>query len=288
MRLTMGKNQAQIRDELIQDKVSIANLARAIRAHSLRMVHLARASHIGTCLSMADVLAVLYGRVLRVDSIRPRWPQRDRFILSKGHGAAALYAALTERGFFPVEWLGTYCQDGSKLAGHIIHTVPGIEASTGSLGHGLPIGSGMALAGKRDGSGYRVFVMVSDGELDEGSNWESILFAPHHQLDNLIAIVDYNKIQSLGSVKEVLDLEPLAEKWKAFGWAVREVNGHDVKEIEDALMSVPYEVGKPTAIIAHTIKGKGVSFMENQLAWHYKSPNGEELKKALEELEAGR
>ena len=261
------------------------DLAAKIRAHALRMVHKANASHIGTSLSMADILAVLYSHVLRVDPARPDWPDRDRFILSKGHGAAIIYAVLAERGFFPVEWLDTYCQDGAKLAGHITaHAMPGVEVSTGSLGHGLPIGCGMALAGKRERRPYRVFVMLSDGELDEGSNWEAILFAPQHQLDNLVAIVDYNKIQSFGTVKEVLELEPLADKWRAFRWAVREIDGHDHQQIESALTSVPFEPGKPSVIIAHTIKGKGVLFMENQLAWHYKSPNAEQLKQALTEL----
>ena len=261
------------------------DLAVKIRAHALRMVHRANASHIGTSLSMADLLAVLYSHVLRVDPERPDWLDRDRFILSKGHGAAILYAVLAERGFFPIEWLDTYCQDGSKLAGHITrHGVPGVEVSTGSLGHGLPTGCGMALAGKREGRPYRVFVILSDGELDEGSNWEAILFAPQHQLDNLVAIVDYNKIQSFGKVKEVLDLEPLPDKWRAFRWAVREIDGHDHKQIEGALTAVPFEPGKPSVIVAHTVKGKGISFMENQLAWHYKSPNAEQLKQALAEL----
>jgi transketolase len=266
---------------------SSAAVARTLRAHALRMVHRASASHIGTCLSMADVLAVLYGSVLRVDPSRPNWVDRDRFILSKGHGAAIAYAALAEAGFFPVEWLDTYCQDGSKLAGHLTRGVPGIELSTGSLGHGLPVGCGMALAGKGDGAPYRVFVLLSDGELDEGSNWEAILFAPHHHLDNLIAIVDYNKIQSFGRVEEVLELEPLADKWRAFGWCVREIDGHDHEQIADALSTAPREPGKPTAIIAHTIKGKGVSFMEDLLAWHYKSPNDEQLAQALAEQGAG-
>jgi transketolase len=260
-------------------------LARAIRAHALRMTHKANASHIGTCLSMADILAVLYSGILRVDSTRPDWPDRDRFILSKGHGAAILYAVLAERGFFPKQWLETYCQDGAHLAGHITHHgVPGVEVSTGSLGHGLPIGCGMALAGKHDNQPYRVFVLLSDGECDEGSNWEAALFAPHHRLDNLIAIVDYNKIQSFGTTREVLELEPLADKWHAFRWAVREIDGHDHRQIEAALAGVPFEGGKPSVIIAHTVKGKGVSFMENQLAWHYKSPNAEQLKQALTEL----
>jgi transketolase len=236
---------------------------------------------------MADLLAVLYSKILHIDPTSPDWPNRDRFILSKGHGAAIVYAVLAERGFFPLEYLDTYCQDGSKLAGHITsHAVPGVEVSTGSLGHGLPIGCGLALAGKRDSRPYRVFVMLSDGELDEGSNWEAILFAPQHQLDNLIVIVDYNKIQSFGSVKDVLELEPLADKWRAFRWAVRETDGHDYEQIEDVLTDVPFEPGKPSVIIAHTVKGKGVSFMENRLAWHYKSPNDEQLAQALAELRA--
>jgi transketolase len=236
---------------------------------------------------MADLLAVLYGKVLRVDPARPNWAERDRFILSKGHGAAILYAALAERGFFPKEWLDTYYQDGSVLVGHVTsHGVPGIEISAGSLGHGLPIGCGMALAGRRENKSYRVFVMLSDGELDEGSNWEAILFAPQHQLDNLIAIVDYNKIQSFGAVSEVIELAPLADKWRAFRWAVQEIDGHDHAQIQSALSSVPFEPCKPSVIIAHTVKGKGVSFMENQLAWHYKSPNDEQLAQALAELEA--
>src|SRR5205085_6338945 len=194
---------------------SLNELARTIRAHTLRMVHKSRASHVGTCLSMADLLAVLYGQVLRVDPARPLWPERDRFILSKGHGAAIVYAALAERGFFPAHWLGRYAQNGSPLAGHIIsHGVPGVEVSTGSLGHGLPIAAGMALAARREKKTHRIFVVLSDGELDEGSNWEAILFAPQHQLDNLIAIVDYNKIQSFGTVEEVLNLNPLLDKWR--------------------------------------------------------------------------
>jgi transketolase len=266
---------------------SSVELARTIRSHALRMVHRANASHIGTCLSMADLLAVLYSRVLRLDPSRPDWPDRDRFILSKGHGAAIAYAVLAERGFFPVEWLDTYSQDGSNLAGHVnSHLVPGVEVSTGSLGHGLSIGCGIALAGKRESQSYRVFALLSDGEMDEGSNWEAILFAPQHRLDNLVAIVDFNKIQSFGTVKEVLDLDPLADKWRAFRWTVREIDGHNHQEIEDTLVKVPFETGKPSVIIAHTVKGKGVSFMENQLAWHYKSPNAEQLARALAEVEA--
>jgi transketolase len=235
---------------------------------------------------MADLLAVLYSRVLRLDPSRPSWLDRDRFILSKGHGAAIAYAVLAELGFFPVEWLDTYFQDGSNLAGHVnSHRVPGVEVSTGSLGHGLPIGCGIALAGKRESQPYRVFVLLSDGEMDEGSNWEAILFAPQHRLDNLVAIVDYNKIQSFGTVQDVLDLDPLADKWRAFRWTLREIDGHNHQEIEDTLAKVPFEPGKPSAIIAHTVKGKGVSFMENRLEWHYKSPNEQQLAEALAELE---
>lgn len=261
-------------------------LAAKIRAHALCLTHRANSSHIGSCLSMADILAVLYSNCLRIDAQHPDWVDRDRFILSKGHGAAALYAVLAECGFFPVEQLDTYCQDGSMLLGHVNYDVPGVEVSTGSLGHGLAIGCGMALAAKREGRPYRVFVLLSDGECDEGSTWEAILFAPQHELDNLVAIVDYNKIQSFGAVKQVLDLEPLAEKWRAFRWAVHEIDGHDYSQIENALKRIPLEPRKPTCIIAHTVKGKGVSFMENQLAWHYKSPSAEELALALGELES--
>jgi transketolase len=260
-------------------------LAKRIRRKTLGMIHRAKSSHIGSGFSMADLLAVLYTRILRVDPARPDWPERDRFILSKGHACVPLYVVLAERGFFPKEWLDDFYQDDARLAGHVTHVgVPGIEVSTGSLGHGLPMACGMALAGKRDRKGYRVFAMLSDGECDEGSTWEAILFAPAHRLDNLIAIVDYNKIQSLGTVKEVLDLEPFAEKWKAFGWEVREIDGHDFGQIESVLAGVPLVAGKPTCILAHTVKGKGVSFMEDKLLWHYRSPDREEMAKALAEL----
>jgi len=268
------------------DLKTTTNLARIIRAHAIRMVNKTKASHIGSCLSIADILAVLYGKTLRINPGIPDWSERDRFILSKGHATAILYAVLAERGFFPLENLSAYCQKGSKLAGHATsHGVSGIEISTGSLGHGLPVGCGMALAGKRENKPYRVFVLLSDGELDEGSNWEAILFAPQHHLDNLVAIVDYNKIQSFGTVKEVLDLDSLADKWRSFRWAVREIDGHDHSQIEQTLKSAPFEPGKPSVIIAHTIKGKGVSFMENRLVWHYKSPDAEQLTQALKELE---
>ena len=266
---------------------NLVTLAARIRRHSIVMTHNARASHVGTSLSMVELLAVLYGRVLRVDPQRPDLPNRDRFVLSKGHGCAAYYAVLAEVGFFPLEWLDTFYQNGSRLAGHATHTrVPGVEVSTGSLGHGLSVATGMALAAKRDGQPWRVFCMLSDGECDEGSTWEPILFAPQHRLDNLVVIVDYNKIQSLGTVKEVMDLEPFAEKWRAFGWAVLEVDGHDLGQIEETLSLLPFAPGRPSCVIAHTVKGKGISFMENQLLWHYRAPQGAEYDAALAELDS--
>ena len=260
------------------------DLAAAIRAHTVQMVHRVNASHVGGGLSMADLLAVLYGGALRVRPDDPGWPGRDRFILSKGHACAALYATLALRGFFPVEELNEFGQNGSRLMTHVSHKVPGVEFSTGSLGHGLPFGCGKALAAKRRGASTRVFVMLSDGELDEGSNWEAILFAPHHRLDNLVAIVDYNKIQSMGSVEEVLELAPLAAKFQAFRWAVREVDGHDHKAVLEALGGIPWMTGSPSCLIAHTVKGKGVDFMENNLLWHYKSPDAAQCAEALGQL----
>lgn len=262
-------------------------LARAIRRHALRMVHRAGASHIGGCLSMADLLAHLYGGWLRVDPGRPDWPGRDRFILSKGHAAAAYYAVLAQRGFFPVDLLDTFCRDGTRLAGHVTHRgLPGVEHSTGSLGHGLPVGAGLALAAKGDPEPFRVCVLLSDGECDEGSVWEAALFCAAKRLDNMLALIDYNKLQGFGRVEEVLPLEPFADKWRAFGWSVREIDGHDHDQIESALAAIPLEVGKPSVIIAHTIKGKGVSFMEDRLEWHYRSPDDAALSRALEELES--
>ena len=258
--------------------------ASRIRAHALRMVSNASAAHIGSALSIADILSVLYTQILRVDPAKPDWPERDRLIVSKGHATSILYAALAERGFFPLDWLADYCKDESKLLGHVSHHVPGVEVSTGSLGHGLPIACGMALAAKRDGRSNRTFVILSDGELDEGSCWEAILFAGHNRLSNLTAIVDYNKIQSFGTVKDVLDLDPLAAKWDAFHWHTLEIDGHDIAQLQVALSSVPLEADRPTVIIAHTIKGKGVSFMEDRLEWHYKSPNAVQLEQALQEL----
>lgn len=258
--------------------------ARRIREHALRMVQRANASHIGTGLSMTDILAVLYAGVARVDPANPRAPDRDRVILSKGHGAAAFYAALAEAGFFEASRLETFCQDGSALAGHVSHHVPGVDFSTGSLGHGLSLGCGVALGFKRDRKPGRAFVILSDGECDEGSIWEAALFAPHHGLDNLIAIVDYNKIQSFGTVKEVLELEPFADKWTAFRWHVQTIDGHDHGALARAFAAIPVVPGRPSVIIADTVKGKGVSFMEDKLLWHYRSPTKEQLEAAVAEV----
>jgi transketolase len=265
--------------------VDSKELARRIRMHALRMTSVGRSSHIGAVLSMADIVAVLYAGVLRVDPSRPRWVDRDRFILSKGHAGAGIYAALAESGFFPVSKLETHCQDGSDLCGHVSHKgIPGVEFSTGSLGHGLPVGAGMAYGASLDSRDHRVFVLLSDGECDEGSNWEAILFAAHFKLRNLVAIIDYNKIQSLGPVAETIALEPFAAKWQSFGWEVREVDGHDHVALKAAL-SQRSTGGLPVCVIAHTVKGKGVSFMENTVLWHYRIPAGDEYERALRELE---
>ena len=264
------------------------NFAKQIRVLAVQMVHRAKASHIGGALSMADILAVLYGPngLLNVSPQVPEEPGRDRFILSKGHACTSLYAALALRGFIPIAELETYGMDGTRLMSHASHKVPGVELSTGSLGHGLPVGCGLAMGAKRLGREYRTVVLLSDGEMDEGSNWEAFLFAAHHRLDNLTAIIDANGIQSLGLVGDVMGLEPLGLKLASFGWRVHEVDGHDPSSLWSALKhGMEGGSGKPAAIIARTLKGKGVSFMENRLAWHYKSPNDAELEQAVRELQ---
>lgn len=271
----------------MKDIKQIREFARNIRISAVKMVHKAKASHIGGAFSMADILAVLYCSVLKIDPKNPSSPDRDRLILSKGHTCSVLYAALAEAGFFPKEQLDSYCINASPLAGHITKsTLPGIELSTGSLGHGLPVACGMALAAKRGKSNAKFYVIMGDGECDEGSNWEALLFAAHHHLDNLVIIIDCNGIQSLGRTSEVMGLEPLVEKLKAFNWSVQEINGNDVGAVLDALSKVSSASGKPYCIVARTIKGKGVSFMEDKLLWHYRSPSDEDLKIAISELES--
>lgn len=257
-------------------------LARKIRIHSLRMANRAGTSHVGSCLSCADILAVLYGEVMQYRPDDPKWEDRDRFILSKGHAGSALYATLAECGFFPVEMLDTHCQSGSLLLGHVSHLVPGVEASTGALGHGLSIGCGMAMALRNTKS--RVFVLLSDGDLNEGSTWEAVMFAGHHELHNLTAIVDYNRIQCVDESANILDLGKLANKWELFGWRTTDTDGHHMHRLEAVLKNIPTWDKRPTCVIAHTVKGKGVSFMEDTVSWHFKSPNDKELEKALKEL----
>jgi len=259
--------------------------ARRIRRLAVDMVAAATASHIGGALSVADILAVLYADVARVRPEEPDWPERDRIILSKGHCCTAMYAALALRGFFPIEELADYGKDGSRLMAHASHVVPGVELSTGSLGHGLPVAVGRALAAKRCNRAWRVFVILSDGELDEGSNWEALLFAPQHRLDNLVTIIDYNKIQSLGRVDHVIQLEPLKAKLEACRWSVREVDGHDHVALRAAMVQVPWKSGMPSCLIAHTVKGKGVDFMEDALEWHYRSPRNDQYAEAVRQLE---
>ena len=264
-------------------------LAWLIRRNGLEMTHLSRGSHIGSVLSVAEIIAVLYARVLNVDPKEPKKPDRDRLILSKGHAGSAVYAALAETGFFPVEQLKTHYANGSILSGHVSHKgVPGVEVSTGSLGHGLGVGTGMALGAKMDGAQWRTYVVLGDGECDEGSVWEAALQAAQYKLDRLIAVVDYNHMQSLATVDETLRLEPFEQKWKDFGWNAISVDGHDTETLLKAFDWAKENAGsrKPSVILAHTVKGKGISFMENNILWHYRTPQGEEYDAALKELEA--
>ncbi|HTU69723.1 MAG TPA: transketolase [Candidatus Baltobacteraceae bacterium] len=243
--------------------------------------------HVGSSLSLIEIIRVLYDDVLNVRPAEPEWPDRDRFILSKGHGCLGLYAVLADHGFFPVAELKTFCKPGALLGGHADAHIPGVEASTGALGHGLPIGVGAALAARLRKRESRVFVVMGDGEVNEGSVWEAALHASKHMLDNLIAIVDYNKLQSYGRIEDVLPLEPLADKWRAFGFAVREVDGHDVNALGETFAALPFEKGKPNAVIAHTLKGRGISFAELDATWHHKSTVDavmiERLRAALEQ-----
>ncbi len=259
--------------------------ARKLRCLVLRMINAAGSGHPGGSLSAAEILSVLYFYWMRVNQETPKWPERDRFILSKGHSCPVLYAALAERGYFPVEALWTLRRIDSFLQGHPdMRKTPGVDSTSGSLGHGLSIGVGMALGGKLDDQDYRVYVLLGDGELQEGQVWEAAMSAAHYKLANLTAIVDYNHLQVDGCVEEIMEVAPLVEKWRAFRWNVVEVDGHNIKEITGALENAEATMGQPTCIIAHTIKGKGVSFMENEVGWHGKWVNDQQLKQALSEL----
>ena len=262
----------------------------AVRAAAIRRIVLdqskrANVGHIGSCLSIADIVAALYGGVLNVDD--PGDPDRDRFILSKGHAALALYAALHLRGWLSAEELDTYCGDGSRVGVHPEHFLPGIDFSTGSLGHGLSMGVGAALAARAQGSSRRTFVLVSDAECNEGSVWEAAMFAGHHRLTGLVAIVDLNGQQALGYTRDVLDLTPLADRWRAFGWEARVVDGNDVRAVTAAL-DEPVGTGRPLVVVAETVFGKGVSFMESRIRWHYVPMSDGEHAQALEEVDQAR
>ena len=264
-------------------------LAWRIRRHGIEMTHISGGSHIGAILSAADIIAVLYADVMRYNTKNPKWDGRDRMILSKGHAGASIYAALAESGFFDVEELKTHYDDGSRLSGHVSHHVPGVDFSTGSLGHGLSAGAGMAYALKKEGKDSRVFVVMGDGECDEGSVWEAALFANHYRLNNLTAVIDHNHMQSLDFCENTLELEDLAAKWKAFGWNVVKINGNDHEELKKAfgriLSNQDIQLDKPSVIIADTTKGCGVSFMENDILWHYRFPHyGWEYDCAVNEL----
>ena len=264
--------------------MNYGNISKNIRSKILRMAFVAQAGHIASSLSIADILAVLYFGILKIDPKEYLNENRDRFILSKGHSVMALYAVLAEKGFFSEEEIENYCKDASKMPGHSTrNSIPGVEVSTGSLGHGLPITCGISLNGKLDSKDYKVFVLMGDGEMQEGTTWEASLFASNHKLDNLTLIIDYNKLQLFGRTNDVLNLEPLRPKLESLGWSVREIDGHNHLEIETALLKVPFEKQKPSCIIAHTIKGKGASFMENRIEWHDKKLSKEDYQKALEE-----
>lgn len=254
------------------------------RKRILKYILGAKAGHTGGSLSAADILNVLYNEVLNVSPDNFTSPDRDRYVQSKGHCVEALYVVLADKGFFPETDLETLCKYKSHYIGHPTRKIKGVEQNTGALGHGLPICVGMAIAGKKDKKDYRVFTLMGDGELPEGSNWEAALSAAHYKLDNLCAIVDKNGLQITAGTADVMNTDPLDEKWKAFGWAVREVDGNDVAALKEAFAALPFEKGKPSVIIAKTVKGKGVSFMENQLKWHHGVPTAEQYEQAQDEL----
>ena len=266
----------------MMNKTELVNLAKKVRKHVLKMTLYSKSSHIGAAFSIVEILIALYFLVLNVDPKNPSVKDRDKFILSKAHGSAALYAVLAEKGFFPISTLEKYFIDEGILPGHLDKTsVPGIEFSIGALGHGFSVAIGMALANQRRSNNGKVFVLLGDGECNEGTIWEGAMLAAHLKLDNLTAIVDYNKIQSFGRTNEVINQEPVVDKWKSFGWDVTETDGHNFEKIMESFRS---SHKKPKMIIAHTVKGKGISFMEDKLEWHYKSPNEHQYKQALDEL----
>lgn len=257
-----------------------------LRKIIFKTIYHAGGGHLPSSFSITELLTVLYFKFLNIDPKKPDWENRDRFILSKGHACIALYSVLAKRGFFKKELLFSVCKKGSILGGHpdMLKT-PGVDASTGSLGHGFPYGIGVAFSGKLNNKSFKVYSILGDGECQEGSIWEAAIFAAQKKLDNLIAIVDYNKLQAIDFIENVGSLFPFSDKWRAFGWEVREIDGHNIQQIIETFEDVPFKEGKPNLIIAHTTKGKGISFMENVPIWHYRMPNEEEMRLALRDLE---
>lgn len=266
--------------EILDLKIKAAQ----IRKDLLTIIHRAKTGHTGGSLSNTDILTALYYEIMNIDITNPKWEERDRFIASKGHSVESLWCILADLGFFPKEELETYSQFGTRLIGHPNNKVPGIEMNTGALGHGLPISVGIALAAKRDGRSYRVFCLMGDGEQAEGSNWEAAMAGAHYKLDNLVGIIDRNGLQISGTTEEVMGLEPLEEKWATFGWNVISIDGNSMEELIHTFRNVPEIEGKPTLVLANTIKGKGVSFAEGVPGWHHRIPSDDELERALAEL----
>lgn len=268
------------------DNISeLKSVARHARKLIVEMLISAGCGHPGGALSSIDIMTALYFDIMKVDPHNPQWDERDRFILSKGHSSIGLYSILHLRGFMDKDTLMTFRQDNSLLCGHPdMHKVAGVEMSTGSLGHGLSVGAGLAVAGKYDSNGHRIFVLMGDGETQEGSIWEAALFASHHKLDNLVGIVDRNMIQIDGCTEDILALEPYKDKWESFGWYVDEIDGHDFSQISVSLKKAPHVAGKPTLVLANTVKGKGISFMEHNPAWHGGGLKGEHAEIALSEV----
>jgi transketolase len=277
-----GRQPLHMTDYTVEN---LRDIARKLRRHVISMISTAGSGHPGGSLSAADIVTALYFRVMRHDPANPHWPDRDRFILSKGHAAPVLYAALAECGYFPVEWLPTLRKTGTCLQGHTdSRLTPGVDMSAGSLGQGLSVGIGMALAARLDKKDYRTYVLMGDGECQEGQVWEAAMFAPNYKLDNLTAIVDYNGLQLDGFTRQIMDLEPFVDKWRSFKWEVLQVDGNDMNQLVEALHKAAQVKGKPVVIVARTVKGKGVSFMENNVDWHGKAPDKAQTEIALREL----
>ena len=268
------------------DLSQLQTAVRQLRGDMVEFSYCSRTPHLGSALSCIDIVAALYWSNPALSAEKIDAPDRDRFILSKGHAALALYAVLARRGYFPLSMLQCFGEAGGPMVEHpVLGCMPGVEVTSGSLGHGLSLGLGMALAGRLQGYAYRVYVVISDGECNEGSTWEAAMFAPAHHLENLTVIIDYNKWQATGRSDSVMALQPLCEKWRAFGWSAKEIDGHDLGTLVKSLASVPDGSGKPVAIVANTVKGKGISFMEDDNNWHYRIPSLEEVQRAKRELE---